>query len=142
NNYIKEIGKLKQEKAYSKAYNLAQEALESHPDNTFLLSNEIFLLYKLNKIKAAYQKAKQHIDTLRDNPLFARTYIIILDKLALKQELEELIDHYTLFMKITDQEFYLFLANKADYLLVCLCVVLLFDRRLLSYLVYIAGIFR
>jgi tetratricopeptide (TPR) repeat protein len=100
-------------KDYRGAYEVLNEARTFYPTNTFFLSYEIYLLYRLNRIKEARQKAEEKLDDLKSDPYFLKNYLAILEKSKAKADIEQFINSDILYRDIKDEGLYIFTAKLA-----------------------------
>ncbi|MGD1076077.1 MAG: hypothetical protein ABR903_08395 [Thermodesulfovibrionales bacterium] len=107
---ILEYGK---NKDYRAAYDVLGQARTLYPTNTFFLSYEIYLLYRLNRIKEARQKAEENLDDLKGDPYFLKNYLAILEKSNAKGDIEQIIDANILYRDIKDEGLSIFAAKLA-----------------------------
>jgi tetratricopeptide (TPR) repeat protein len=78
--YRQKIFNLSREGQISAAYEVAREGLTLYPANPFLLSDEIYLIFRIGRVKEARQKAEEQFQILKGNAWFLRTYLSILHK--------------------------------------------------------------
>jgi len=78
--YIEKILLLQGQRDYETAYDILGEALSYYPNSDFLLASEVYLLFKLSRIKEAREKAEKRLEILKTNSFFLKTYIDILLK--------------------------------------------------------------
>ncbi|MBI5183802.1 MAG: hypothetical protein HY999_05515 [Nitrospinae bacterium] len=109
--YGKKIIELERDKDYKGAYEIVRESLTIYPTNLFLLRNEVYLLYRLKRIKEARERAEERMGLLKDDPFFLRTYLLILEKEKAKEDIEHMIEGDIFLMRINDKEFYIFLSK-------------------------------
>lgn len=108
--YSNKIIDMERERDYQGAYGLLQEALTVYPVNTFFLKNEVYILFRLKKIKQARQKAEERILLLKNDPFFLKTYLMILEIENAKEDMERLIEKIPSW-EIRNEDFHLFLAR-------------------------------
>lgn len=108
--YIERLISLQRKRDYHSAYHLLNEALSDYPTNAFLQASEVYLLFKLGKIKEARQKAEARQKMIMTNPFLLRTYVEILFK---DRDIEDiiLITERIKSMGLKDERLYLYLAN-------------------------------
>ncbi len=107
--YISRIIELQRQRDYRAAYELVKEALDVYPGNPFFLRSEVFILFRLNKIKAARDKAEERISLLRDDEFFLKTYLSILEKRKAKDDIEQILERNILNRRFGSEDFYVFL---------------------------------
>jgi len=107
------IIELEKKKDFRQAHDLLREVLSMHPEDPFLRSNEVYLLFRLRKTKEARVKAEESVELLKNNAFFLRTYLAILEKLGAAQDIEELLERHLLSRRIGSEELYIFAARVA-----------------------------
>ncbi len=110
-NYRDEIISLVKRKEFSAAYDLVYNTLSIYPTNLFLLKNEIYILYRLKKIKEARQRAEERFPILKNDLFFLKTYLSILEKEKAKEDIENLIEKSILYERIKNEGLYIFLSG-------------------------------
>lgn len=105
---------LQKRKDYSAAYETMRTALTVYPTNPFFLSNEVYLLYRLNRIKEARQKAEERVEFLKNDVFFLKIYLTILEKLRAKQDIEDFIERYILSQRTGNEDLYVFVAQLTE----------------------------
>jgi tetratricopeptide (TPR) repeat protein len=104
------IIQLQRDKNYYRVYEIIEEALTFYPLDTFFLKSEIFVLYKLNKIKEAREKAEGRMELFKYDVFFLKTYLNILAKENAKADLEQFIDNISSW-NIKDEAFLIFFTR-------------------------------
>lgn len=102
---------LQKQKHFDEALEAVRFALAVYPTNAFLLSAEVFLLYKLNRIKEARQIAEERLAFLKNDAFFLKTYLTILAKLGAKSDIEAFIEHHIFARQSGDEDLYVFVAQ-------------------------------
>lgn len=91
--YKNRIIELEKNKNFHEAYELITAALDEYPLNPFFLKGEIYILYRLGRLKEARQKAEIRLDQFKEDAFFLITYLNILASLKnTKKDIEDLID--------------------------------------------------
>lgn len=109
--YKNKIIELEKKKNYREASEVLKMALEVYPTNLFFLGNEVYLLYRLNKIKEARQKAEERVELLKNDTFFLRTYLRILEKFDAKVDIEEVLERNIFSRSVGDENFYIFISQ-------------------------------
>lgn len=112
-DYQTRIIHLVKEKNFQGAHNAVNEALSVYPSRLFFLKNEIFILFRLNMLKEARDKAEAKIDVLKNDLFFLRIYLSILEKENAPEDIERVIEGIIFPGRIGDVEFYIFLSKLA-----------------------------
>ena len=112
-DYRSRIIALIKEKNFQAAYNTVSEALTVYPSASFFLTNEIFILFRLNRVKEARDKAEEGFDVLKNDLFFLRTYLSILEKEKAAGDIERMIEGFIFPLRIGDEKFYIFLSKLA-----------------------------
>ncbi len=102
---------LQKQKDFYGAYEVLKNALSVYPTNVFFLSTEVFLLYKLNRVKEARQKAEERIDFLKNDSFFLKSYLTILEKLRAKDDFENFIERSILVKQSGNEDLYIFFSQ-------------------------------
>lgn len=108
---------LQKQTQFGEALEVLRTALAIYPTNTFLLSAEVFLLYKLNRTKEARQIAEERLAFLKNDAFFLKTYLTILVKLGAKGDLEEFIERNIFAKQSGSEDLYIFVAQTIKRLL-------------------------
>jgi tetratricopeptide (TPR) repeat protein len=105
---------LQRQKDFNEAFEVVRNALAVYPTNTFFLGAEVYILYKLNKIKEARQRAEERIDFLKNDTFFLKTYLTILEKLRARADIEDFME-YNIFAKQSgNEDLYIFVSQLAE----------------------------
>lgn len=112
-DYFNRIITLQRSKDYEGAYTLTMNGLALHPTDPFLLRTEIFLLFRLNRIKEARMKAEERFETLKNDSFFLQTYLMILEKVKARDDIASVVNNI-LSWGGRDEVFYEFLIKLAD----------------------------
>jgi tetratricopeptide (TPR) repeat protein len=109
--YKNKIIELQRNKDYREAYEALKMALAIYPTNLFFLSSEVYLLYRLNRIKEARQRAEERIDVLKNEAFFLKIYLTILERLKAKEDIEDFIERNILSRKMGSEDLYVFVSQ-------------------------------
>jgi len=109
--YKNKIIGLQRNKDYREAYEALKMALAIYPTNLFFLSSEVYLLYRLNRIKEARQRAEERIDVLKNEAFFLKIYLTILERLKAKEDIEDFIERNILSRKMGSEDLYVFVSQ-------------------------------
>jgi len=109
--YRDKIIGLQRQKDFREAFEAVKNALALYPTNTFFLSDEIYLLYKLNKVKEARQRAEERIDFLKNDPFFLKIYLTILEKLGARADFEDFIERHIFARRSGNEDLYVFVSQ-------------------------------
>ncbi len=109
--YGNKIIDLEKRKDYRGAYEMVREALTVYPTNSFFLRNEVYILYRLGRIKEAREMAEHRMEILKGDPFFLRTYLLILEKEKAKGDIEHIIERNIFIDRIGNEDFYIFLSR-------------------------------
>lgn len=116
-HYKNKLLELQRKRDFRGAYEILNEALSEYPANPFFIKNEIYILYKLGRLKEAQQIAEVKLDQFKYDSFFLRTYLNILASLKHnKKELESLIDNVFIW-NIRDEDFLIFLVRFTERIL-------------------------
>ena len=99
---------------YEEALEIVYEALLTYPTHPFFRKNEIFLLYKLGKIKEARDLAEARIESFKNDLFFLQIYLLILEKEKRKDDILQLIEQHILPSRIGNERFFTFLADLVE----------------------------
>jgi len=109
--YKNRLIELEKKKDFLGAYDILNAALSEYPTNAFFIKGEIYILFKLGRLKEARQSAELRIEQFKYDTFFLRTYLNILASLKHnKKDIESLIDNILLW-NIRDEDFLVFLAR-------------------------------
>ncbi|MEW6419268.1 MAG: hypothetical protein AB1480_14335 [Nitrospirota bacterium] len=109
--YGNRIIELQRKKDYIEAYDVLKVALTIYPTNLFFLGSEVYLLYKLNRIKEARQMAEERIDVLKNDAFFLKNYLTILERLKAKEDVEDFIERNILSRRMGSEDLYVFVSQ-------------------------------
>jgi len=112
-DYRSKIIALIKEKNFQAAYDTVSEALTVYPSAPFFLTNEIFILFRLNMVKEARVRAEERFDVLKNDLFFLRTYLSILEKEKAAGDIERMIEGFIFPGRNGDEKFYIFLSKLA-----------------------------
>ncbi len=109
--YKNRIIEFEKNKDFLQAYELITAALDEYPFDPFFLKGEIYILFKLGRLKEARQKAEINLDLFKQDTFFLRTYLNILASLKnTKKDIEDLIDKI-LSWGIMDEDLLVFITR-------------------------------
>ncbi|MFH1727836.1 MAG: tetratricopeptide repeat protein [Pseudomonadota bacterium] len=111
NDYIKKIKSCYNEKNYSLAYSIIENALAAYPLNLFFQKNEIYVLLKLGKMKEAIIKAEMKFELLKQDSFYLQNYLLLLEKVKATGDIESLLERHVLTENNWDKTFINFLVN-------------------------------
>lgn len=111
--YAKKIVELTKGKDLYSAFDLLKEAVALYPSDRFLLSQEIYLLYRLGRYKEAHRAASERRWHLRDNHYFLKTYLSILDHEMAISEIDDVLEEDILGQASSEETLYISAAKVA-----------------------------
>jgi tetratricopeptide (TPR) repeat protein len=112
--YKDRVIELERKGEYREAYEILKAALGFYPTNLFLLCNEVYLLFRLKMVKDARELAEGRVEILKNDPFFLKTYLMILERLKAKPDIEEVIERYIFNRRIGDEDLYIFTAKLSE----------------------------
>ncbi len=113
-NYRDAIISLVKKKEFNAAYDLVRNTLSIYPANLFLLKNEIYILYRLRKIKEARQRAEEKYPVLKSDIFFLKTYMSILEKDKALDDIDNLIEKCIFPEGIKSEDLYIFASGTSE----------------------------